>query len=118
MSDLTRFGGLKLLKGEAAGMVGREAERAGVAEVAVELVFVPLGEGLQGRSGGVGAPDGFGGLDSGLRSHDAVMVRHFQRSAYSTNGSVSTDASGPASAGRSSDSRIESDILPMAYART
>lgn len=72
--------GLELLVGEAVGVVWGEAERAGIAEMAFELVLVPLGEGLDGELGRIGAPDG----SLGVRSHREfrMMVSGLER--YST----------------------------------
>ena len=59
---------MKLLKSEPLSLVGRQAERAGIAAVALELVPMPLRKALNGRFDAVGALDG----SFGVGSHDAL----------------------------------------------
>lgn len=63
------FRGLDLLQGVAAGLIGREAEGAGVEEVTLELFVVPRGGSAESEVVLLGAGDW-----GGLGAHEAMML--------------------------------------------
>lgn len=74
---------MELPEGEAVGVFRGEGEGAGVAEVALELILVPVGQSLDREFDGVGAPDG----SLAVRSHRDFRMTEFEKWRYSTKGS-------------------------------